>query len=87
MSKPLSPKHQAYYASQVKINEDKVFACLIAFHKQYGYAPTSREIAERTHICKTRVITYLEILAAKGLIDREPAKARAIRIRDQKIHD
>ena len=47
-----------------------------------GYSPTFQELAEELSISKVTVFEHVEALIKKGVLDREPNKARSLSIRD-----
>ncbi len=47
-----------------------------------GYSPTFQELADGLGISKVTVFEHVEALIKKGVLDREPNKARSLSIRD-----
>lgn len=47
-----------------------------------GYSPTFQELADELGISKVTVFEHVEALISKGVLDREPNKARSLSIRD-----
>ncbi len=59
---------------------------LIRDHRiTHGYSPTFQELAEELSISKVTVFEHVEALIKKGVLDREPNKARSLSIRDDVV--
>jgi repressor LexA len=54
------------------------------FIETEGYSPSLREIADGCYLSMGSVTRYLDKLELRGLIYREPGKARSIRLLDPK---
>lgn len=51
-----------------------------SFIREYGYAPTGYELAERMGIWQTGAINHIRALVRKGFINHTPNKARSITV-------
>ncbi len=70
-----SPKNQL---SKPQAN---ILRAVEGYHQQFGYAPTIREIGDRTGISSTSHVCYhLKKLQELGLVDYTPGASRTIRI-------
>lgn len=56
----------------------RVYDFVRAYIEQRNRPPTQREIADGTFLSRSVIIRYLDILAERGLIDREIGIARGI---------
>ena len=59
---------------------EAVYAFLCRYHATHGYAPTLREIAHGCYMSVSNVVRHLDKLEMERLIEREPSKARGIRV-------
>ncbi|MBI5670287.1 MAG: MarR family transcriptional regulator [Chloroflexi bacterium] len=57
-----------------------VYAFIRVYIREWGYAPSIREIARACYISPGNVYRYLDKLEGKGLIERQPGVARSIRL-------
>ncbi len=58
----------------------KVYEYVLDCFKEYNCPPTIREISDACFISRTTAMRHLELLEARGLILREPKRARGIRL-------
>lgn len=59
---------------------EAIYAFIELFYMQHRMTPTQREIAEECYLSRGTVLRYLDLLEARGLIERTPFKARSIRL-------
>ena len=59
---------------------DRVYAFICDYLARWQSSPTIREIAAGCYISPGNVYRYLDYLEARGLIIREPGRARSIRL-------
>lgn len=58
-------------------------ACAIRNYRHlHGYAPTYQELAEQLGICKVGIFEHIGALEKKGVIRRNPRKARSLELVD-----
>ena len=57
-----------------------VYAFIRVYIRQWGYAPSIRNIADACYMSPGNVYRYLDWLEGRGLIVREPGVARSIRL-------
>ena len=50
-----------------------------------GYSPTMQELADQVGVSKVTVFEHVEALIRKGIVAREPNKARSLSIRDESV--
>ena len=63
----------------------RVYHTIRAYVAEHGYLPSVRDLQEICDISSTSVVTYhLRILEGMGLIERQPGKARALRIVEER---
>jgi repressor LexA len=60
--------------------QKSVYRFIRHFIETEGYAPSLREIAEGCYLSVGNVTRYLDRLELRGLIYREPGKARSIQL-------
>lgn len=58
----------------------RIYEFLDDFDADRGFCPSHREIADACFISRSSVTRYLDLLEARGLLEREPGTARGIRI-------
>ena len=58
----------------------RVYDVIRAYFKQYGFAPSLRDISEACYMSPSNVVRYLDKLEAQGRISRELRKPRSIAI-------
>lgn len=63
---------------------EEVYQFIRRYIAEHEFAPTIREISEGCYMSATNVIRYLDRLAARGRLNREPNKPRSIRLLDKK---
>jgi SOS-response transcriptional repressor LexA len=56
----------------------RVLAFIRAFFDEHGHSPSLTEIADACFISRTTVLRYLDLLEARGCINRTPAMPRSI---------
>ena len=67
--------------------QKRLLAFFLDFLDRHGMAPSHREIAEELGFSGVRAATYhLGQLEAKGYLEREPRKARGVRLTDKGKH-
>lgn len=72
------------YTSQMKPETARVLAFLRAYVSEHnGLPPTLREVSVACYMAISQVRIHLEILEARGLLRREPGRARALWLLDQ----
>ena len=66
----------------MKANENTaaVYHFIRDYIKENGFAPTLREIGKECYLSRGAVIRHLDLLEAKGAIERDPGKARGMRL-------
>lgn len=64
----------------VSPNTEAVYRFIQAYHREHGYSPTLREIAEGCYLNVATVLRHLDRLEGQGRIARDPGKARSIRL-------
>lgn len=63
----------------------KVYECIIAYFRKYGYAPTCREMIEDAGVTAYALKSALKDLEAAGYIKREKRKQRALKLCHYKL--
>ena len=70
------------------LKQHQVFKFIQTYHREYGYAPTYREIAQHLQVQTTGSIRkYIKALTNKGYIENCPHHARGIRITQSYTND
>ncbi len=57
-----------------------VWRFIAVFIDEHGYAPSLRQIAQACFTSHGNVVRYLDLLEARGVIEREMGQARALRL-------
>ena len=69
---------------QLTARQQQVLDVIAAYIREHGYPPSNREIGKAMDIRSPHgVKQHIDRLVAKGFIEREPGKARAIRVKGQ----
>lgn len=69
-------------ANKTKNGAMVIYACLGAFIEEHKWPPSLTELAEMSHYSRARIGAYLELLEARGLIERGQG-ARTIRLTER----
>lgn len=56
----------------------RVYAFVLHYIRTNRRPPTQREIAEGTFLARSSVVRFLDILAARGMLEREDNVARGL---------
>lgn len=58
----------------------KIYKAIVDYFKEYGFAPSVRELAERTNYSSTNVYQHLKQIEKEGWIEITFKSARAIKV-------
>ncbi len=67
----------------LKTETQRVYEFIKHFIKERGFPPSQREIAEGCFMARSSVQRHLDVLEAKGLIEREIGIARSLSLTDR----
>ena len=67
----------------LKSDTQRVYQFIKQFIEQRGFPPSQREIAEGCYMARSSVQRHLDVLEAKGLIEREMGIARSLSLTDR----
>jgi SOS-response transcriptional repressor LexA len=79
--------HPLHRAARIDPMTASVYGCIRDHTQSYQIAPTLREIGLACHVGHTTVLRHLDRLEALGYIEREPGRARSIRLTDKRPPD
>ncbi len=69
-------------SNKTKTGTMVVYACIVNYMAKHTWAPSIAELAEMSHYSRARIGAYLELLEARGLIERGQG-ARMIRLTER----
>ncbi len=61
-------------------NTEAVYLFIREYIETHNFAPTVREVAKGCYLSRGTVLRHLDSLEAHGAIEREPGKARGMRL-------
>ncbi len=67
----------------LKADTQRVYRFIKQFIEQRGFPPSQREIAEGCYMARSSVQRHLDVLEARGLIEREMGIARSLSLTDR----
>jgi SOS-response transcriptional repressor LexA len=70
--------------SSLKPDTQRVYRFIHGFIDERGFPPSQREIAEGCYMARSSVQRHLDVLEAKGLIEREIGMARSLSLTERK---
>lgn len=69
-------------ANKTKNGAMVIYACIASYIEEHKWPPSLAELAEMSHYSRARIGAYLELLEARGLIERGQG-ARMIRLTER----
>ena len=73
-------------AVQQAENLTRVYTYVRDYILEFGYSPSLMDIAEACYLSRGSVVRYLDILVARGKLNREPGVPRSIHLLDEDGH-
>jgi SOS-response transcriptional repressor LexA len=69
--------------SSLKPDSQRVYQFVYQYIDERGFSPSQREIAEGCFMARASVQRHLDVLEAKGFIEREMGMARSLSLTDR----